>query len=48
MLRTGRNLSRMFGLVAILARNDALAPIETLDPPRPVVKVARAISRRRP
>ena len=48
MLRTGRNLSRMFGLVAILARNDALAPIETLDPPRPVVKVGRAISRRRP
>ncbi len=48
MLRTGRNLSRMFGLVAILARNDALAPIETLDPPRPVSKIARAISRRRP
>ncbi|MFO1152407.1 MAG: 2-polyprenylphenol 6-hydroxylase [Rhodospirillales bacterium] len=47
MLRTGRNLSRMFGLVAILARNDALTPIEALDPPRPVARVARAISRRR-
>lgn len=47
MLRTGRNLSRMFGLMAILARNDALTPIETLDPPRAVVKGLRAVSRRR-
>ena len=38
----------MFGLVSTLARNDALAPIEALDPPPAVGKFARAISRRRP
>jgi ubiquinone biosynthesis protein len=46
MLRAARSLVRLLSIARILARNDALAPLEQAGVAKPVVWLARQVSRR--
>lgn len=46
MIRTARNLSRLFQIARVLARHDALFPLEDVPALRELIGVARAVYRR--
>jgi len=47
MLTTAANIVRLLAIARILARHDALFPLEMLGPTRPLAAAARLLSRRR-